>query len=220
MDADAAAPQGRRAWHPSAPLERTAFAAAHALASAGTNTAHGGSRVHSDIYACRSAATPAGGCRSAAGQREALAARRPRRPSTARAEDATPYPTSPFYQAIWSLVGARESRHAFGRDLCPYSKLTVPNTPAPKYTEVPCEFRIDLGQQTIEFFPDRMDSEIEVRRSIGAGSRSMAGFGCPPRVPRQSSSGLSLRKTELHLGQQTTQIFSSGHPWTFDGLRR
>jgi hypothetical protein len=99
VDADAVAPQGRRAWHPSAPLERTAFAAAHALASAGTNKAHGGSRAHSDISACRSAATPAGGCRSAASQREALAARRPRRPSAPRAEDVTPYPTSPFYQA-------------------------------------------------------------------------------------------------------------------------
>jgi hypothetical protein len=31
-------------------------------------------------------------------------------------------------------------------------KLTVPNTPAPKYTQVPCEFRIDFGQQTIEVF--------------------------------------------------------------------
>jgi hypothetical protein len=99
VDADAVASRGRRAWYPSAPLERTAFAAAHALASAGTNTAHGGSRAHSDSYVCRSAATPAGGCRSAAGQREALAARRPRRPSAARAENVTPYPTSPFYQA-------------------------------------------------------------------------------------------------------------------------
>jgi hypothetical protein len=30
--------------------------------------------------------------------------------------------------------------------------MTVPSTPAPKYTEVPCEFRIDLGQQNHRIF--------------------------------------------------------------------
>jgi hypothetical protein len=35
---------------------------------------------------------------------------------------------------------------------------------APKYTEVPCEFQIDLGQQTTGFFVNAMDplSDLEL----------------------------------------------------------
>jgi hypothetical protein len=40
----------------------------------------------------------------------------------------------------------------------------APSTPAPKYTEVPCEFRIDLGQQTTGFFyGDQVDQGTAVQ---------------------------------------------------------
>jgi uncharacterized protein DUF3987 len=70
-------------------------------------------------------------------------------------------------------------------------KTTVPNTPAPKYTEVPREFRIDLGQQTTGFLRSTVLTTFQV--SPG-GAQNLWGLAVgPPGLMKSPALSEALR---------------------------